>query len=91
MAQGLPSPTLADTTHHPQTGHDMNIEASPEAIRHIKGKHVRVLEHRLHHLEGMRAIGQTNDWRDAEIAALRVAIAELNELLEERMENRQHV
>lgn len=60
------------------------IQVSPEAVGRIKDKHVRVLERRLHHLQGMRAIGRTNSYDDAEIASLRVAVAELNELLEHR-------
>lgn len=54
---------------------------SPEAIGRVKWKHVRVLERRLRHLEGMYAIGRTNDFDHAEIAALRTSVAALNELL----------
>lgn len=59
---------------------------SPEAIKNVKGKHIRTLERRLHHLEGMRAIGATNSWDHAEIWALRIAVAELSELLLQRGE-----
>lgn len=58
---------------------------SPEAIKNVKGKHIRTLERRYHHLLGMKAIDCANDWDLAEIAALRVAIAELHDLVEARL------
>jgi hypothetical protein len=62
-----------------------NIEQSPDVVR-LKAKHVRTLQRRLHHLEGMRAIGESNDWDHAEISALMAAIPELNDLLAAEVE-----
>jgi hypothetical protein len=46
----------------------------------IKGKHLIVLNRRLGFLEGLDAHGETNAYDRAEMAALRVAVAELTEL-----------
>lgn len=58
---------------------------SPESIPPVHPKHIRVLENRLNHLLGRAARGNANSFHKAEIGALLVAIAELNEVLEKRV------
>lgn len=59
---------------------------SPEAIARVQIKHIRVLERRCRYLLGMHAIDETNDFDKAEIGALLVAIAELNEVYQARVD-----
>ena len=62
----------------------MTYEHSPDAVKELKTKHVARLVRRMLFLEGLDAVGETNQWDKSEIAALRAAVAELNELLNAR-------
>lgn len=63
------------------------IERNPEATPQLSEKHVRILEHMKNHRLGKVAAHPNRSistFQLAEIAALDVAIAELNELLAKR-------
>jgi hypothetical protein len=57
-----------------------------DAIKPIKRKHIETLERRLRWLQAAEATDKANPWELSEIAALRCAIAELNELLDARID-----
>lgn len=57
-----------------------------EAIARIQAKHIRVLERRHRHLLALRAVDQANPYDKAECSALAVAIAELHDVYQARVD-----
>lgn len=58
---------------------------SPEGIGRVKRKHIETLSRRCNFLTAEDAVGRANTWERAELGALRVAIAELRDILDARV------
>ncbi len=56
--------------------------SSPEGVGRVKAKHVQTLARRRDFLIAADAQGRANDWERAELGALRVAVAELQDILD---------